>query len=57
MTKCCASQDGICRNYILFGTKCDGYKGKCTLKPAYITLEQAAKKYQHTVRKMFGAEE
>ncbi len=57
MTKCCASQDGICRNYILFGTKCDGYKGKCTLKPAYITLEQTAKKYQHTVRKMFGVEE
>lgn len=29
MTKCYASQDGICRNYILFGTKCDGYKEKC----------------------------
>lgn len=32
MNKCCASQDGICRNVILFGTKCDGYKEKCTLR-------------------------
>lgn len=30
MNKCCASQDGICRNSILFGTKCDGYKERCT---------------------------
>ena len=34
MNKCCASQDGICRNSILFGTKCDGYKERCTLRPA-----------------------
>lgn len=57
MNKCCASQDEICRNVILFGTKCDGYKERCTLRPAYNTLEQTVKNYQHNLRKMFGAEE
>lgn len=57
MNKCCASQDGICRNYILFGTKCDGYKERCTLRPAYSTLERTVKNYQHSLRKMFGADE
>lgn len=57
MNKCCANQDGICRNSILFGTKCDGYKERCTLRPAYSTLERAVKNYQHSLRKMFGAEE
>lgn len=51
MNKCCASQDGICRNAILFGTKCDGYKERCTLRPAYSTLERIAKNYQHRLRK------
>ena len=57
MNKCCASQDGICRNSILFGTKCDGYKERCTLSPAYSTLERTVKNYQHSLRKMFGAED
>lgn len=52
-----SSQDGMCRNAILFGTKCDGYKERCLLRPAYGTLEQAVKNYQHSVRKMFGAED
>lgn len=42
MNKCCASQDGICRNYILFGAKCDGYKERCTLRPCYENLEKVA---------------
>ena len=49
MNKCCASQDGICRNAILFGTKCDGYKERCTLRPAYSTLERTVKNYQHNL--------
>ena len=57
MNKCCASQDGICRNNILFDTKCDGYKERCTLRPAYSTLERTVKNYQHSLRKMFGVEE
>ena len=57
MSKCCASQDGICRNAILFGTKCDGYKESCKLRSTYNTLEQTVKNYQHNLRKMFGAED
>ena len=57
MNKCCASQDGICRNTILFGTKCDGYKERCTLRPCYESLEKVAKGCQHNLRKMFGAED
>lgn len=57
MDKCCASQDGICRNVILFGTECDGYKERCSLRPAYNTIEQTVKNYQHNLRKMFGAED
>jgi hypothetical protein len=54
MNKCCASQDGICRNTILFGTKCDGYKERCKLRPTYSALERTVKNYQHSLRKMFG---
>lgn len=57
MYKCCASQDGICRNAILYGTKCSGYKERCRLRPTYDNLERVAKNYQHSIRKMFGAEE
>lgn len=57
MYKCCASQDGICRNVILFGTKCDGYKEKCTLRPHYQGIERTMEGYQRTIRKMFGVEE
>lgn len=57
MNKCCASQDGICRNVILFGTKCDGYKERCTLRPCYENLQKAVKGYQYILDKMFGAED
>ena len=57
MNKCCASQDGICRNAILFGTKCDGCKEGCALKPCYENLEKAVKCCQHILDKMFGAED
>lgn len=57
MNKCCASQDGICRNVILFGTRCDGYKERCKLRPIYNIPERTVKNYQHNLRKMFGAEE
>lgn len=57
MNKCCASQDGICRNAILFGTKCDGYKERCTLRPWYESLEKAVKCCQNILDKMFGVED
>lgn len=57
MYKCCASEDGICRNAILFGTKCDGYKERCRLRPTYDNLERAVKNYQHSIRKIFGVVE
>lgn len=57
MNKCCASQDGICRNVILFGTRCDGDKERCKLRPIYNIPERTVKKYQHSLRKMFGAED
>nr|DAU62040.1 MAG TPA: hypothetical protein [Caudoviricetes sp.]DAV30633.1 MAG TPA: hypothetical protein [Caudoviricetes sp.] len=57
MNKCCASQDGICRNAILFGTKCDGYKERCALRPWYENLEKAVKCCQHILDKIFGAED
>lgn len=55
--KCVASQDGICRNVILFGTRCDGYKERCRLRPTYNTIEQTVKNYQNNLRKIFGAED
>lgn len=57
MNKCCASQDGICRNAILFGIKCDGYKERCTLRPCYENLEKAVKGCQRILDKMFGVED
>lgn len=40
MNKCIASQDGICRNVFGFGTKCDDYSDKCSLKPHYDAMER-----------------
>ncbi|GAA6265168.1 hypothetical protein [Blautia sp. HCN-1074] len=57
MYKCCASQDGICRNTWLYGTECDGYKEKCKLRGSYKSISNAAKAYQHAIRKAFGAED
>lgn len=57
MNKCCASQDGVCRNVILFGTKCDGRKERCTLRPCYESLGNVVKNHQHNLRRMFGAED
>ena len=57
MNKCCASQDGICRNAILFGTKCDGFKERCALKPHYENLQKMVKGCQHILNKMFGVDD
>lgn len=57
MYKCCASQDGICRNVMLYGTNCDGYKGRCILRPHYQNLKEIQENAKHAVRKAFGAED
>lgn len=57
MYKCCASQDGICRNAMLYGTNCDGYKERCILRPHYQNLKEIQENAKHAVRKAFGAED
>lgn len=54
MNKCIASQDGICRNVLGFGVRCDGYSTQCKLKPTYDKFEIIAKNYSNNVRKMWG---
>lgn len=54
MNKCIASQDGTCRNAYAFGLKCDGYSQNCKLKPAYDSIETAAKCAADAIRKSFG---
>ena len=57
MYKCCASQDGICRNVMLYGTKCDGYKERCVLRTHYQNFQKIQENAEHAVRKAFGAED
>lgn len=54
MNKCPASQDGICRNVIGFGTKCNGYSEKCSLKPHYDSLQNVARGIEQSIRRSFG---
>lgn len=54
MNKCMASQDGVCKNACAFGLKCDGYSKKCSLKPAYDSVENACKGAIESIRKTFG---
>lgn len=54
MNKCIASEDGICRNVLGFGTKCNGYSEKCSLKPHYDNLQRGQKSARNSVKKAFG---
>lgn len=54
MNKCIASEDGICRNVFGFGTKCDGYSDKCSLKPHYDNLQMIQESARDSVKKAFG---
>lgn len=54
MNKCMASKDGICRNVYAFGTKCNGYSSQCKLKPAYDSVEMAAKGAAESIKRAFG---
>lgn len=57
MYKCCASKDGICRNAMVYGAKCDGYREKCVLRQRYENIEKLATRAVHNLRKTFGAED
>lgn len=57
MYKCCASEEGICRNVMIYGTKCDGYREKCVLRQRYENIEKMAARAIHNLRKTFGAED
>lgn len=54
MNKCPASEDGICRNVIGFGTKCNGYSESCSLKPHYDNLQRMANGIEKSIKSAFG---
>ena len=54
MNKCPASQDGICRNVIGFGTKCNGYSDKCQLKLHYDNLQRITNRTRESIRSAYG---
>ncbi len=54
MNKCIASVDGICRNNIGFGTKCEGYSDKCSLKPTYDMMQRVAENARDSIKRAFG---
>lgn len=52
--KCTASIDGICRNIIGNGIKCQGYSKECALRPRYETLSKAADQLEKGIKNAFG---
>lgn len=54
MGKCIASENGICRNVIGFGTKCNGYSENCSLKPHYDYLQKVHENAINAVKRSFG---
>lgn len=54
MSKCLASQDGICRNAYAFGLPCNGYSKECKLRPAYDNLEAVRNAVINSIRKSLG---
>ena len=54
MSKCVASENGICRNVIGYGTECNGYSSKCFLKPHYDTMGRLARGIDKSIKGTFG---
>lgn len=54
MDKCIASENGVCRNVLGYGTPCDGYGDKCSLKPHYDTMNRLAKGASESIKRSFG---
>lgn len=54
MSKCMASENGVYKNIYGYGTPCNGYSDKCSLKPHYDTIERVVRNSQETVKRAFG---
>lgn len=54
MEKCIASENGVCRNVLGYGTPCSGYSDKCSLKPHYDTMNRLAKDVSESIKGSFG---
>lgn len=54
MNKCIASENGVCKNIYGYGTPCNGYSDKCSLKPHYDTIERVVRNGRETVKRAFG---
>lgn len=52
--KCPASQDGVCRNVLGYGTVCSGYSTKCSLKPLYDNRRNIADGLEKSIKSAFG---
>lgn len=54
MSKCIASENGVCRNVLGYGTPCNGHANKCSLKPHYDTMERIARGIDKGIKETFG---
>lgn len=54
MGKCIASENGVCRNVFGYGTSCNGYSDKCSLKPHYDGMNRLAKGVSESIKRSFG---
>ena len=52
--KCAASIDGVCRNVIGNGTKCNGFSKECRIRPGYESLSRAAESLENSIKNAFG---
>lgn len=54
MDKCIASENGVCRNLLGYGTPCDGYSDKCSLKPRYDAINRLIKDINESIKRTLG---
>ena len=54
MDKCIASENGVCRNVLGYGTPCDGYSDKCSTKSHYDNMNRLSKRVSESIKRSFG---
>jgi len=47
-------ENGICRNVFGYGTPCNGYSDKCSLKPHYDAMNRLASIVSEGIKRGFG---
>ena len=52
--KCAASIDGVCRNVLGDGTRCNGYSKECRIRPSYECLSRVADSLEKSIKNAFG---